>query len=119
MTTLIEYNREIQPKIKKLIELQEALKEWKAEDDLAREYVAEIKTIREALKSHIEDKESNLLREINDLKTDIKLAIDAAVNGTEYKAKDLKAYLVARATEKVEAVVAKAAIFEELEGVLA
>lgn len=115
MTTLIEYSREIGPKIRKLMELNEALKEWKSEDEYVQELLQEIKNLQENLKSHIEDKEANLVREINDLNTDIKLAVKAAAKNTQYKPAELKAYFVARAKESVAKVVDKGELFAQLE----
>lgn len=117
-TTLIEYTSEIGPKIRKLNELNEALKEWKAGDNYVQGVLEEIKRLRADMKGYAEDKEGNLLREINDLKTDIKLAVEAAVDGTDIAAKDFRSYLVARASEKVELVVAKGELFTELESQL-
>lgn len=119
MTTLNAYAAEISPKIRKLNELNEALKGWKAEDIDVQAYVEEIKKFREAMNKVIEDKEGNLLREIADLKTDIKLAVEAATQLSEISAKDFKAYLVARAADKVEDIVAKGTLFKDLEEVLA
>lgn len=118
-TTMIEYSREIGPKIRKLLELNTTLKEWKAEDELAQEYLAEIKALNETLKAHIEDKESTLVREIKALSTDIGLACKAAAKGTEYSAQELKAYFTKRAQEKVQEVVEKGILFDALDKVLA
>lgn len=119
MTTLIEYSREIGPKIRKLLELNEALKEWKAEDKTVQGYLEDIKEARASLKSYVEDTESGLIREINDLNTDIKLAIKAAAKGTNYKPAELKSFMVARAKESVEKVVGKGELFAELDKELA
>jgi hypothetical protein len=113
------YAAEISPKIRRLNKLNEALKDWKAQDDGVIEILLEIKSLRGALKDRVEDKESELIREINDLKTDIKLAVEAAVQGTEYDAADFKAYLVARANEKVSTVVEKGSLFSKFEEELA
>lgn len=115
MTTLIEYNKEIQPKIRKLLELNEALKEWKAEDEEVQRILEDIKESQAILKSYVEDKESSLIREINDLTTDIKLAVKAAAKGTNYKPAELKAFFTARAKESVEKVVSKGELFAQLD----
>lgn len=117
--TLLSYAQEIGPKMRKLIELNDALKEWKAEDEQVQEYMREIKDVQEALKGHIEDKESNLLREISDLNVDIKLAVKAAAKGTQYKPAELKAYFAARAKESVGKVVEKGELFQQLDSELA
>jgi len=114
-TTMIEYSREIGPKIRKLIELNETLKEWKAEDAGVQQFAEDIKGLQEGLKSYIEDKESGLIREIADVSTDIKLAVKAAAKNTQYKPAELKAYFVARAKESVSKVVDKGELFAQLE----
>ena len=65
--TLVSYNQELQPKIRKLLELKDALNEWKKEDQHVQEVLGEIKELQDNLKQHIEDKESELLREIKDI----------------------------------------------------
>lgn len=114
-TTLVEYNQEIQPKIRKLLELKEALKEWIAEDEAAQECVQEIKAKQDDLKAWIEEKNPDLLREIKDLEVDIKLACKAASKVSDYSSAELKAYLTARAKETVEKTFEKAASFSDLE----
>lgn len=115
MTTLQEYNREIQPKLRKLLELNDALKEWKAEDEEVQRMLDDIKESQAILKSYVEDKESNLIREINDLNTDIKLAVKAAAKGTQFKPAELKSYFVARAKESVGKVIDKGDMFAQLD----
>ena len=115
MTTLTSYNQEIQPKLRKLFELQDALKEWAAEDQQVNVFKSMIADIQKEMKQYIEDKESNLVREINDLNTDVKLAVKAAAKGTAYKPAELMAYMKARAKESVEKVVGKGELFAELD----
>ncbi|MGZ8888071.1 MAG: hypothetical protein ACXW1D_00780 [Halobacteriota archaeon] len=117
--TLVEYSREIAPKIRTMLRKKEILNEWKKEDATVQEQQEEIKDLQEALKSYIEETESDIVREIESLETDIKLAVKAAAKGTEYKAAELKAFFMARAKEKVEDVVEKGAKFAKLEQELA
>ena len=119
MNALLSYSKEIQPNIRKLLEKKDALNEWKKEDEHVQDCLREIKELQENLKAHVEDKESVLVREIADLEIDIKLAIKAAVKGTNYKAPDLKDYLFARAKESVAKVIDKGDLFAELDKELA
>lgn len=114
MTTLQSYNQEIQPQIRKLIEKQEALKEWAAENSEVLKYKTEIKELQEKMKAFIEDTETELIREIKDLSVDIKLAIKAASKGSAYKPAELKAYMFARAKAKVEDALDKAELYQAL-----
>lgn len=118
-TTLIEYSREIGPKIREQLKLKEILTEGVADDQVVQDFKQQIADMNDAIKQHIEDKESDLVRRIKDLDTDIKLAVKAAAKGTDYKPADLKAFLVARAKEKVEDVVGKGELFAQLESELA
>lgn len=115
---LVEYNKEIQPMIRKLLEKKEALKDWAKDDPQVQEFVQEIKSVQESMKDFIEDKEATLVREIKDLDKDIKLAIKAAAKGTSYKPADLQAYMMARVKDNVEKVVVKAELFQQLESEL-
>ena len=114
-TTLIEYSREIGPKIRKLIKLNETLKEWKAEDAGVQQFLDDIKGLQERLKEYLAEKEEDLLEEIDALNLDIKLAVKAAAKNTQYKPAELKAYFVARAKESVSKVVDKGELFAQLE----
>jgi negative regulator of replication initiation len=119
MTTLVQYSQEIAPKVRKLLELKDTLKEGVKDDAKVIELKEEIADINAQIKQHIEDNESQLVREIKDLETDIKLAIKAAAKGTDYKPAELKGFFEARAKEKVADVVDKGALFEQLESELA
>ena len=108
------YAQEILPQMRLLNEKKEALKEWAKEDATILEFKAQIKEMNETIKAHIEDVESTLVREIKALTTDISLACKAAAQGTQYEAKELKAYFQSRAADKVEDVLLKAVLFTEL-----
>jgi len=116
---LVEYNKELQPKIRDLLKKQQIVKEWAAEDETIAELKAQIKEMNENIKSHIEDKESQLVREIKDLQMDIKLALKGACKGTDLKPAEVKAYMFARAQDKVDGVLEKATLFSSLEELLA
>jgi len=118
-TTLVEYSRELMPKFRTLAKKNEILKEWAAEDTTVLEYKVQIKALQDEMKAYIEETESELVREIKDLSTDIGLACKAAAKGSDYEAKDLKAYFKKRSEDKVEEVVQKGVLFCELEQELA
>lgn len=112
------YNQEIQPKIRQLIKKQDILKEWANDDQKIAEYKEQIKELNDNIKKYIEETESELYREINDLKTDIKLAVKGAAKASGYKPAELNAYFVSRAKDKVEDVIEKGNIFESLNSAL-
>lgn len=112
---LSEYAKEVLPKYRSLATKKQILKEWAADDVEITKFKEAIKEIQEQMKAYIEDKESQLVREIKDLTTDIGLACKAAAKGSEYELKDLKAYFKMRSEERVEEVVQKGVIFQALE----
>lgn len=113
-TTLQAYNKEIQPLLHSLFKKDEILKEFAKDDATVLELKEKIKALNEDIKAHLAEKEPDLVREINDLKTDIGLAIKAAAKASENKPAALKSYLVARAKQKVEDAFEKAELFEKL-----
>lgn len=113
--TLMSYNQEIVPKFIALNTAKQILKEGIADDTTVQKIQQEIKDLQESVKAYIEDKESELVREIKDLETDIKLAVAAAAKGTPYKNAELKAFFAARAKQSVEKVVGRGELFSELE----
>lgn len=115
---LSEYAKEILPKFRMLATKTQIIKEWADEDATVAKYKASIKAEQDALKAYIEEVEAELVREIKDLKTDIGLACKAASKGSEYEAKDLKAYFKKRSEDKVEDVIEKGNIFESLNSAL-
>lgn len=112
--TLQEYNQEIQPALRTLFKKQEIIKEWAADDTFLNQKKAEIKAIQEEMKKYIEETESELTREINDIKTDVKLAVKSAAKASGYKPAELNAYFTARAKEAVEKTLDKAELFSKL-----
>lgn len=112
---LSEYAKELLPKFRQLATKKEILKEWAADDQQVAKFKEEIKGIQEQMKAYIEDTESQLVREIKDLATDIGLGCKAAAKGSEYVLKDLKAYFKMRSEERVEEVVQKGKVFEALD----
>jgi cytochrome P450 len=114
-TTLVEYSREILPKLRALDEKKALLKEWKDGDDEVQKHLQAIKDMQELLKNMIEEREADLLQEIKDLETDIKLACKAAAKNSPYKPAELKAFFIARNKEDgVSKVVTKGTLFEDL-----
>jgi hypothetical protein len=117
--TLLSYNQEIIPKFLALATAKEILKDRMSEDTVVQDFLQEIKDLQECIKEHLEDKEPELVREIKDLNTDIGLACKSAAKGTPHKAAELKSFFAARAAEKVEVVVTKGELFQQLEKELA
>lgn len=112
---LSEYAKELLPKFRQLATKKQILKEWANDDQDIADWKAQIKEHQEAIKAHIEDRESQLTREIKDLSTDIGLACKAAAKGSDYELKDLKAYFKMRSEERVEEVVQKGKVFAALD----
>lgn len=117
--TLISYSREVVPMFIALNTAKQILKEGLADDKTVQDKLAEIKVLQEEIKDYVAGKEEELLREIKDLETDIKLACKGAARGTAFKAADLKGFFQARAKQSVEKVVDKGQLFEELDKELA
>lgn len=113
-TKIAVYAQEVLPKFRELAAKKDALKEWAKEDATILEFKAQIKEMNENIKAHIEDVESTLVREIKALTTDIGLACKSCAQGTQYEAKELKAYFQSRAADKVQDVLEKAVLFTEL-----
>ena len=113
-TKIAVYAQEVLPKFRELAAKKEALKEWAKEDATILEFKAQIKEMNENIKAHIEDVESTLVREIKALNTDISEACKACAQGTQYEAKEIKAYFQSRAAAKVQDVLEKAVLFTEL-----
>jgi len=112
---LSEYAKEILPQYRSLSTKKQILKEWAADDVEITKFKEAIKEIQEQMKAYIEEKESQLVREIKDLTTDIGLACKAAAKSSEYELKDLKAYFKMRSEERVEEVVQKGVTFAKLD----
>lgn len=121
-TTLLEYSREIGPKIRELLKKKEILKEYKEENETVEELVANIKEAQDELKKFLEtnDDFKEIYEEIKDLENDIKQAIKGAERATDKKfpAALLKTYFVARAKENVDKTVEKGEAFAELTSIL-
>lgn len=118
-TTLIEYSRELLPKLRELNLKKQILAEWKTTDAEYLEFAVELKEVQERAKKYVEDKEAELLGEIKALQIDSKLAIKAACKASGYKTKELKPYFEARAKEVVQKAVEKGNLFAKLDGELA
>lgn len=118
---LAAYAKELSPTIRKVLELKELLKEFKSSDDGALELQETIKEAQEELKDYLSKHEDSgaTITEIKELEKDLKEGFAAAVKDSDYKPADFKAYLIARANDKVEVVVAKGVTFGSLEGEIA
>lgn len=117
--SLQEYNKEIQPMLHSISKKTEILNEWKKEDATIAEFKLKLKEIQEEMKKYVEDTESELVREINDLKTDFKLAVKGCAKSSGYKPKEINSFMIARFKQKVEEVKEKAELFDKLNNELA
>lgn len=102
---LIEYSREIGPRVRDIINKKQIIKDFATTDQRAVEMAEEAKAAIEAakadLKKYIETENAELLEEIKELEKELGLAIKAAARSTkgtphEFKASELKPYFVAR-----------------------
>lgn len=116
---LAAYAKELSPTIRKVLELKETLSEFKKSDEKYLSFEDEIKEVKERQKAYLEETESELLGEIKDLSNDIKTGVKAMADGTEYEAKDILAYLTAKAKDTVEKTITKGTTFESLDEELA
>jgi hypothetical protein len=131
---LIEYSREIGPRVRDIINKKQIIKDFATTDQRAVEMAEEAKAASEAakadLKKYIETENAELLEEIKELEKELTLAIKAAARATkgtdhEFKAGDLKPYFVARnkpfeqgKKSPVKKVIDKGDTFEVLESIL-
>lgn len=118
-TTFAAYAQEISPLIRQVIKKKIILSEFKKEDAEYLKFAEQIKELQAEQKAYLAEKESELIGEIKDLDNDIKEGIKAMTQGTKFSAKDVKAYLISRAKEKVDEVILKGDVFGALEKELA
>jgi thiamine pyrophosphate-dependent acetolactate synthase large subunit-like protein len=121
MTKFIEYSKELAPTIRKVIDLKEALKEFKETNEQYIEHNGYVKDAQEVLKVILETNEESkaILEEIAELAKDLKEGYEAAAKGTEFKPAEIGAFLQARAKEDgVDKVVAKGTVFASLDELL-
>ena len=117
MSTLQEYNKEIQPLLRNLVVQKDTLKSLMEGDERVTEIQSEIKTLKEELQVHLETTEdyNEVLAAIKDIEQQVKDIISVAAEfNKEYTKADLKAYFVARSKDKVEEVINKGEVFELL-----
>jgi hypothetical protein len=112
---LKSYNKEVIPMFLGLAESKEVMKEFMAADTFVQETLEKVKNLQLAIKEHVEETKSDLVREIKAYQTDIALACKACVKGSNYKAAEVKSYFAARASEKVSKVVEKGEKFQQLD----
>lgn len=102
---LVEYSREIGPRVRAIEAKKQALKDFKETDQKAIELTEAIKTANESakaeLKSYIESENADLIEEIKELEKELKEAIKGAARATKdtdrpFTAGELKPYFVAR-----------------------
>lgn len=127
---LVEYNREIVPRIKELDKKKQIIKDFKETDETAQNLIADVKSAQEKLKAYVEEQNKDILDEIKSLEGELKEAIKGAARSTKdtkrpFKAGELKPYFVARSkpVEKgkpkpVEKVIVKGGTFTELETIV-
>ena len=117
-TTLLEYSREIGPKIRELLKKKEILKEFKDENEEVEALQENIKLAQEELKDFLKkhDDFKDIYEGIAELEKELKQAIKGAERATDgkYDAATLKAFFTARAKEAVDKVTVKGDLFKEL-----
>lgn len=115
--TLIEYSREISPRIREINKKKELLKDFKESDETALELAEAIKEAQATLKKYLaeEDRPKELQDEIKAQALELKLAIKAASRVSKHKPAELKAFFTARVKEDgVKKVIVKGDKFEAL-----
>lgn len=117
---LIEYSKNIAPLIRDSVALKDKLKIFKETNQQVIELGEAVKEAQQALQQSIEKNIVGraLLESIKELDNEIKEAIKAAADGTDYKPADLKKYFVARCKDGVSKVVEQGETFSQLEGII-
>lgn len=114
---LMGYNQEIQTILRNLQRQKDLLKDFVDNDEGYQDLVAVVKEAQEAVKAYVAESErgKELQEKIKDLSNDFKQAVKAAEKAAVvYKAKELKAFFVARSKDKVEEAVVKGSLFDVL-----
>lgn len=124
---LVEYSREIGPRVREIETKKQIIKDFKETDETAIALAEAVKVAQEALKAHVEKENFDILDEIKQLDKELKEAIKGAARATKdtdrpFTAGELKPYFVARnktveqGKEKpVDKVINKGDTFETLE----
>jgi hypothetical protein len=127
---LVEYSREIGPRIRELDKKKQIIKDFKETDEKAIELSDEVKAAQEKLKAYVEEQNKDVLDEIKGLEGELKEAMKAAARSTKdterpFTVGELKPYFVARnkpveqgKQKPVEKVIVKGDTFEELETIV-
>ena len=125
--TLIEYSREIGPRVRDIINKKQILADFKTTDQTALELSEKVKEVQADLKAYVEKEQAELRDEIKQLEKELKEAYQACARATKdtdrpYTVAELKAYFTARnkpfemgTTPPVKKVIEKGETFEELE----
>ena len=95
---MVEYSREIAPKIKDLLYQKELQKDFKESDDTAVDLAEAVKTAQAQLKDYLkkDDDYKAIQEKVDELEKEIKEAIKSMSKVCEFKPADLKAFLQAR-----------------------
>lgn len=124
---LVEYSREIGPRIRTIEGKKQALKDFKETDSKAQELAQKVKDAQAELKAYVEKENADLIQEIKELNGELKQALQAAARSTKdtdraYTVGELKPYFTARnkpvqqgKPSPVKKVIVKGDTFEELE----
>lgn len=124
---LVEYSREIGPRIRAIEFKKQIIKDFKGMDETALELADKVKAAQEELKAYVDREHAELIDEIKALEAELKTAIKGAARATKdtprpFTAGELKPYFVARnkpveqgKVAPVKKVIDKGDTFEELE----
>lgn len=124
---LIEYSREIGPRVRAIETKKQILKDFKTTDQEALELAETVKAAQAALKEYVKRENAELYAEIKALEAELKQAVQAAARSTKdtdrpFTVGELKPYFVARnktvemgKPTPVKKVIVKGDTFEELE----
>jgi len=124
---LIEYSREIGPRVRDILNKKQILADFKTTDTKALELAEVVKEHQAELKAYVEKEQAELREEIAELEKELKQALQACARSTKdtdrpYTVSELKAYFVARnkpfemgTKPPVKKVIEKGETFEELE----
>ncbi len=124
---LIEYSREIGPRVREIEKKKQIIKDFKTTDEKALELAEAVAAAQAELKAHVEKENDDIIKEIKALEAELNEAIKGAARSTKdsprpYKAGELKAYFQARnktyeqgKVPPVKKVIVKGSTFDELE----
>lgn len=124
---LVEYSREIGPRVREIETKKQIIKDFKTTDERAIELAEVVKTAQAELKAYVEKENADILDEIKALEGELKTAVKGAARSTkgtdrEFTAGELKPYFVARnktvemgKPKPVKKVIDKGETFEVLE----